>query len=446
VVTDALMVDEDGVSPIDGLNEDGIEWTNEYFSMFRMKQLPERDHVRISHKGAAESHGKYDEELVPMGSRFVFELEYDVEGMDSNWDELQKVVERPMFRLGAGTRKGFGGFKVLASERKDYDFSKKDNIIAYRDKSSKIEKIDANIIDEQKKYSLKGWTEISIPLRAESFFLFGSGIGDEHTDMNPKKEFVLDWSNGKPEKKEKYLIPASSIKGALSHRVAYHYNLIQRDFLLQENTTRIDLPELDIEKAILEIERKIKVDTKGWMSDSPRWKEIIQQLDTVDIEQLILESSSYKKWLIDMEEAAKESAKEDKCTGEYNAAVKALFGFAKDDGTEEKTGARGDVIFQDIYMSKDDVNTKILDHIAIDRFTGGTIDGALYQEKVLQFKEGKFIELNLWVKDKVIENSKIKSALNAALKDLQTGYLQLGGNVMKGNGVFLKVNEEMVQI
>ncbi len=43
---------------------------------------------------------------------------------------------------------------------------------------------------------------------------------NEEADMTPVKENYVDWSTGKPEIKEsKSLIPATSVKGAISHRI-----------------------------------------------------------------------------------------------------------------------------------------------------------------------------------------------------------------------------------
>jgi hypothetical protein len=69
------------------------------------------------------------------------------------------------------------------------------------------------------------WTSYTLILEPESFFLFSSGFGDEDADMTPVKECKVIWNNNKGKLSEQMvLIPASSIKGALSHRVAYHWN------------------------------------------------------------------------------------------------------------------------------------------------------------------------------------------------------------------------------
>ena len=83
-----------------------------------------------------------------------------------------------------------------------------------------------------------GWNDADIPsidleeydhytlkLVPEDFFIFGSGFGDEQADMVHVKESVISWEKSKAEFEDNaILIPASSVKGAIAHRVAYHYN------------------------------------------------------------------------------------------------------------------------------------------------------------------------------------------------------------------------------
>ncbi|MDE7189099.1 MAG: hypothetical protein K2N96_03030, partial [Muribaculaceae bacterium] len=71
------------------------------------------------------------------------------------------------------------------------------------------------------------WISYRLSLTPELFFLFGSGFGDEEADMTPVKAKKVVWNNGKGELKENLvLIPATSVKGALSHRVACHWNRV----------------------------------------------------------------------------------------------------------------------------------------------------------------------------------------------------------------------------
>lgn len=198
-------------------------------------------------------------------------------------------------------------------------------------------------------------------IEPENFWLFGSGLSDDEVDMTPVYEKVVVWRGSKAKfSQEKILIPASSIKGALSHRTAYHYNKLQGNFADK-----------------LESEEKIK--------------------DYVE---------------------------------EKNAAVKALFGCAKD---EDERGSRGNVILSDIYITKTK-KEKILEHVAIDRFTGGAKDGALYDEKVIAQKAS--INLRILVNKNALEEPQVQNAFELTLDDICQGSLPLGGGVMRGHGCF----------
>lgn len=168
------------------------------------------------------------------------------------------------------------------------------------------------------------------------------------------------------------LIPATSVKGALAHRVAYYYNKLKEVFA--------------------------------------------DKLSKEDYEQHV---------------------------GKNNAAVKALFGSEGErvDG-KMKNQLRGNLIFSDIIEKP--LHDKILNHVSIDRFTGGAIDGALFSEKATYGKDTEFTT-EILLHEKAVkrliekENSdfkEVQQAFESALKDICTGMLPLGGGVNRGNGVF----------
>jgi len=107
-----------------------------------------------------------------------------------------------------------------------------------------------------------------------------------------------------------------------------------------------------------------------------------------------------------------------------------VFGSAKEsDG--DGAGLKGKVIFSDCYQN-DNQETKTFDHVAIDRFTGGAIDGALFQEKTLSQKDLWKIEILM---DKDVQGNALQAFENT-LDDITTGMLPLGGMTTKGHGVF----------
>jgi len=70
--------------------------------------------------------------------------------------------------------------------------------------------------------------------------------------------------------------------------------------------------------------------------------------------------------------------------------------------------------------------------VAIDRFTGGAMEGALFSEEVVRSKE-KF-QLTCLVSNGT--QQEYLDAFESTLKDVCTGMLPLGGGTMRGHGCF----------
>ena len=118
-----------------------------------------------------------------------------------------------------------------------------------------------------------------------------------------------------------------------------------------------------------------------------------------------------------------------------------------------------------IFFSESEITgatQKVLTHNAIDRFTGGTIDGALYTEKTwfggktqlkIQIDTSKrdIQEKDIRKNDAgaVIENE-FYAALAAAILDLHVGILSIGGLTSIGRGLFsiekIQINGEEIPV
>lgn len=99
----------------------------------------------------------------------------------------------------------------------------------------------------------------------------------------------------------------------------------------------------------------------------------------------------------------------------------------------------------DIFITSENKDYyKTIEHVAIDRFTGGVILGALFQETVIAYQ--KPITLNITLENTSL-TPKIIEAFENTLKDICTGLLPLGGMTNKGHGFFtgklLKNNNEI---
>jgi CRISPR/Cas system CSM-associated protein Csm3 (group 7 of RAMP superfamily) len=425
-VSSGHLIGEDGNEVIEGFKN--INFESEYYRWFN--NLPERDHVRITDKGVsdAKEHGKFDEELIHKGTRFAFEMELmGTEHDAEDWLHLLNLLASPIFRIGAGTRKGFGKIKVIIdkSVTKTFNLKQKADLLSYLQKSSSLN-FDSTgweglvvTVDTQ----LSGWTKYSLNLKPQDFFLFSAGFGDEDAESKPKIERVFDWNSDIPEikTKEYWLIPATSVKGAISHRVAYHYNKL-KDVFIGKNTGL--KTTLDIEKVMSEFDFDFD---DNLPLDSPKWKEMEEQIKVFDY----TISKSWQVFEKDLDVEVHKLKSDNLPVGENNEAVAALFGFAKDSELNNE-GLRGRVIINDIYLVPQ--NYKVFNHTKIDRYTNGTIDGALFKEKVAAYDT--HFTLDIWVENSAIQDSSIKQALENTLKELVEGQLQLGGNATKGHGVF----------
>ena len=351
-----------------------VKEKSEFLKIF--DNLPIREHTAIAHTGAIDpnKNAKFDEEVLYKGTQFKFSIE--VLEDETAFKNLLELLQSPSFRLGGGTTKGFGKFKVLEIVTKIIDNHKtlaKHSSSLNRDLSKlgsdgfSLLEFRAKASDsEQKTIKAKNYTTYTLKIEPDNFFMFGAGFGDSDADQTPVYEKVVDYSIGDLSDKQ-ILIPASSVKGALSHRTAFYYNQSQEIY-----------------------------------SDK-------------------LNKEEFNNYV-----------------AENNNAVKAIFGHKKEMPDDVELGQKGKILISDCFEKAEENSTKTFDHVSIDRFTGGAIDGALFNEKTIAQRDEWDIEI-------LLENDvkqEFKDAFEKALKDVCTGMLALGGATTKGHGVFCGTLEE----
>jgi CRISPR/Cas system CSM-associated protein Csm3 (group 7 of RAMP superfamily) len=336
----------------------------------RFSNLPSRQHVRITDKGNAQKNGLFDNEVVYKGTRFIFEIELRGNKNDEEyWNQIIELVKSPTFRLGSGTRNGYGSLKAISMYNQTFDLEDKTDFNAYITFNPSFNSdLKFNAITEIREKAT-GFTKFRLELKPDSFFVFSEGFGDDEVDNRPlEEEVVVFKEKGGIEFEKQTVIPASSIKGAISHRLAFHYNKI-KELFTEHN--------------------------KG----------------TVGIE---------------------------------NHAVTTLFGKA---GKNVAEAQAGNVFINDFYFKEEEIaNNKIFNHVAIDRFTGGAMDGALFSEKVSNLLNGEF-HFDVFVHTEVLKDKEVKEALVNTLTDICKGLLPLGGMNTKGHGMFTGIlfeNEKLL--
>jgi len=344
IISNALLLDEN-----QKVNESLI--LNKKKSDFLQKfiVLPIREHNAMNDKGVTKDTGKFDEEVIYKGTRFKFSIEMINETQEdkNNFFHLLDLLSQNSFRIGAGSSKGFGQIKVIEITYDEFDLNSDKYIKLTSSLNTTLSKT-----YEIKEFDDKKYIKYELKLTPDDFFMFGSGFMDDEANMTPVYEKIIDYKK-QDLSEEKILIPASSVKGAISHRTTYYYNLLNNKFI-----------------------------NKGGNAD----------------------------------------------------IVESIFGAKKDN---EKDSFKGNILISDVYLEKtSSKDTKVFDHVSIDRFTGGAIDSALFQEKTIASKETFIIEI-LINENKVKEKDKVAlEALKKALEDITTGMLSLRGATTKGHGIF----------
>ena len=354
--TDARLCDASGC-PIDGLR---LKLDSEFLDEYQ--RLPIRQHVRIDSKGTAEDTGKFDEQVVFKGSRFCFEVKIysDCIEEQSILRDIIDNIHSGNYRFGGGTRKGFGKLIVIGAKIATLNLENETDLKKYLDKPSSLaepwngwEEYSPNVIP------MKDQERLSLELSPEDFFLFSSGFQSESGDANmaPVKEKIIVWKNGTGSFKEQCLIPATSIKGALAHRTAYHYNRILK--------------------------------------------------------------------------------KRGESTGNgANAAVRELFGYVEEKKSDAAHAKIGKIIIEDdVFFDLPNVPRKFMNHVVIDPHSGGTTGGGLFTEEVLSSK-CNIPPITILITNKSEISDDAMQAFRRSVRDLQNGFLPLGGGTNRGNGIF----------
>lgn len=442
-ITDAHLTAADGKNILDGLCD--IDSESAYIKTVMLPR--QRDQVRINHRGAAAKTDKYNRSVLPRGVRFGFEIEFmasEEQREEPDWDTLIELLTNPLFRIGAGTRNGAGGLKVIQLNKIKYDLTDTGDCKAYLNKTAELNNDLRSKNSKEKTLELSESTEI-IKIKPEDFFFFGTSLPDSQNRVDNiyKTEKVIDWGRGKGESVEMLLFPATSIKGALRHRTAYHYNRLTGAFLGKPDSKETEALDFSVQAAVQHwnIDEKLaKFASED--SDDNSWKTLIAEIEAAQYEDFATNSKAWQNVNTEVTDRNKKSQSSDSRISINNAAAQFWFGSANDDSDVEKKGHSGRLIIEDIYAVKDKCHKVLFNHVRIDRLTGGAYGGMLFQEEAL-YSDNTFELLMTRNVSKAEEAEDVfkvyEKALNAALNDLKTGMLPLGGATTKGYGVFTEV-------
>ena len=196
-----------------------------------------RNRVRVGVRGAAADTGKFDRAILPAGHRFAGEISlWSDQASDPRWQRLLALLGDPRLRLGASTRSGLGATRLVRLWQRHYDLAGDKDAADFRSLSPDIAAHNGlHQADTAAAHLPDGWLRFDLQLTAEDFWRIGQGnepCGNYATGKTPNAlplvEECIQWDkHGQGYRRLNLaLLPASSLKGALAHRVAYYANCL----------------------------------------------------------------------------------------------------------------------------------------------------------------------------------------------------------------------------
>lgn len=384
----------------DLLDTDDKRWADEIVTDALQTTPIRRDHVKLNHRGVsdAQKQGKFDRVSLTTGHRFSVELSlWSDKSNDSRWGKLLHLLERPEFRLGGGTRRGLGKLKVVRCYTGQFNLKEQltqfSELTQYLSDTTHLTRLELETLSSQ----------ITLNLTPLEGYRFGGGltqlVEDSQAQLLIVTEPCVKWQRFFTQKGDKWkgkltqkrvVIPASSVKGALSHRVAYHYNRLTQVFAEEKLNDR-DTAYQDVKRCVGENNLAVKA-LFGYVQEKPdKNDKDIAQIGCLIFDDVYL-------------------------TGTINYLQKA-----------EKAGV-----------------TEYI-HNGVDRFTGGVREGVLFSEEVIVDEQSFQLNItvippstqnDVWKALTEPEKTHIWAALKWALTDLAEGRLALGAGGGRGHGYF----------
>lgn len=205
-----------------------------------------RQRVRLDHTGTACDTGKFDVTLIPAGVRYTAWLGYwcdDSEASRQQWQDLLQLLATQTLYLGHGTRSGNGHFQVSELLKARWDLRTPEGQTAYVKRPRR--RAQHHGLEVVPQSQAADTVQVRLQLVAESAWRVGGGERllppsdskqplspyDKEPDLLPQHELKVEWKNNKANiTKHYHLLPGSAVKGALRHRLAYHYRCLMGDF------------------------------------------------------------------------------------------------------------------------------------------------------------------------------------------------------------------------
>ncbi len=341
-----------------------------------------RNRVRLDQRGSACDQGLFQRVALTAGHRFSFELSLRHDGeADEAWRQLLQLLRRPEFRLGGGTRSGMGALRVVRLHQACYDLRRSDDFARFGalsyDFEPAAEMRPLRLVagdDEPQQIALKLTPDDGFRFGQGDVPLSGADAEGRQARLTAVSERRVLWDKGGGRLSERcLLIPASAVKGALRHRLAYHDRVLRRCFIDADAVSNGSAdageawPALDENPAVREL--------FGYARDS----------------------------------------------SESNDSSKS------NDGGD---GRAGRLLLDDLYLDIGRVVRR--NHNGIDVFTGGVRNHVLYSEELVN----PTLAFTLTVIEAEKLSTATQDAFKRTLTDLVEGRLALGAGAARGHGTF----------
>ena len=408
-----------------GLRLDGLYGD----SVLELLKRPEplwRDHVALNDRHSVDCRRKFARAAVPVGARFSLEL--SGWGDDSFLNKLRMIVRlfrHPRLRLGAGSGRGYGRIRLLAASRKEAPLNDAKVLHKLR-RQPPSEMFDTDVLEELRELDSSGApasededTVLHLSLKCSDLLRIGS--------QGPHAQTLTH--------------SAQRARSASTGELVKCHALGRPDDSKRAN-------------AVLKLLREPRI---AWENDRGRAIGIEEEPeeDSVPVEQLrfpvpgssirgplahrmLFHANCLSGMCINADEWR------GKCEQERKDLEKTYGGYAKrspeiaaflGEAKEDDTGQAGRVLFNDAEACGAGWIVGI-DHVSIDRFTGGALDGALFREDALL---GGRIDATVIIRSPPEPVSKgvggwpkeTATAFLLAVRDLCNGRLVLGG---RGHG------------
>ncbi len=361
-----------------------------------------RQHVRLNARGAADTakRGLFDEQVVALGHRFTFEVVAE-DLPPAVMDHVLGILASPAARIGGKSRRGMGRFRLVGGtvQRRRFDLGERGDFDAYASLPVDLsQSVPAGVLAEERVDALAtgGEAVATLSLMPRGFWMMGGG-----TSMPDA---------------------AGVDAGAGIDLLPYREPMVRWD----GNGGTFDLAERWVVVPATGIKGALR--HRATFHANVKAKVFADQMGSA-------------------QKTVREAVEQD---------LRCLFGHvAQEKVADEKDQvSAGRVIIDDVVLPASPP-AAVVNHVSLDRFTSGPLDGHLFAEAPLWKLAGEAgdgggdtaggagrageagrITVTVLVRDAGNVPDLARAGLAAALDDLAAGRLQIGAGSGRGNGWF----------